>query len=350
MFKNNKLFYLGQDVYHVIFKIFFVKIAIRKNILDYFTNNIKAIRSSGVELTFILSFVDELKHFDLKEKYSALIGRVIPDWYRKMNKIISFCFKFYNSDKTKYEQIYEKTGLKKIKQECAEFHSRVFKINNECYVYNKYFLPKKHFEACVFKEKYGLEELKNKEYFKNKDIIDAGAFIGDSAIVLSDYTNKKVYSFEPTSLNYQYMLKTIELNKKENIIPVNLGLGDKEEEIEMGVCGSGSGILTVIKAENTEKCKVTTLDKYVQENNLEVGLIKTDLEGFEQNFIKGAINTIKKFSPTLLISIYHTPSDFFDIKPMIESLSLDYNYRIVKPKDGLLIVETMLVCEPKENI
>ena len=93
---------------------------------------------------------------------------------------------------------------------------------------------------------------------------------------------------------------------------------------------------------------MTSLDKYVEENNLKVGLIKTDLEGSEQQFLKGAEKTIKTQRPTLLISIYHTASDFFTIKPLIESWDLNYNFRIVKPLDGEIMLETLLICEPAE--
>lgn len=90
---------------------------------------------------------------------------------------------------------------------------------------------------------------------------------------------------------------------------------------------------------------VVTLDSYVEENGIEVGLIKTDLEGFEQSFLKGAMNTIKKYKPTLMISIYHSAQDYFQIKPMIESLNLGYKFSLFKADDGYLIAGTLLICQ-----
>ena len=37
--------------------------------------------------------------------------------------------------------------------------------------------------------------------------------------------------------------------------------------------------------------------------------------------------------------------DFFNIKPMIESWDLGYEFKIVKPVDGAIILETMLIAE-----
>nr|WP_152655876.1 FkbM family methyltransferase [Brachyspira hyodysenteriae] len=78
---------------------------------------------------------------------------------------------------------------------------------------------------------------------------------------------------------------------------------------------------------------------------MKVGLIKTDLEGFEQPFLRGALNTIKKQKPILIISIYHNYNDFFDIKPMIEELNLGYKFKIAKSNDFELIRETKLIAE-----
>ena len=123
-----------------------------------------------------------------------------------------------------------------------------------------------------------------------------------------------------------------------------MALGDKNENIKISICGSGSSFkhnFTGIEEEVT----VTTLDDYVERNNIKVGLIKVDIEGFEQNFLKGAIQTIKKQKPILLISIYHNYSDFYDIKPFIENLNLGYKFNIHKPVDGQILSETLLICE-----
>ncbi len=225
-------------------------------------------------------------------------------------------------------------------------------MKNNC-SYDKYILPKNHFEPEVFYDKSGMNYIKNINQVKNKNIIDAGGYIGDSAIVFSDYTDKNVYSFEPFLQNYNLMLKTIELNKKNNIIPVNMALGDSNKELSLYSDGDlNMGLSIERNSEQSDinsfenKVKMATLDSYVKENNIEVGLIKTDLEGFEQSFLKGAIETIKEQKPVLIISIYHNYSDFFEIKPMIENLNLGYKFKIIEPKNhGAAIVSTLLIAE-----
>ena len=223
-------------------------------------------------------------------------------------------------------------------------------MKNYLYTIN-IFYQKTNLRLKFFYDKSGMDYIKNINQVKNKNIIDAGGFIGDSAIVFSDYTDKNIYSFEPFLQNYNLMLKTIELNKKNNIIPVNMALGNENKEISIysnsDTANSGLSIETKQSDINCieNKVKMVTLDSYVKENNIEVGLIKTDLEGFEQSFLKGAIETIKEQKPVLIISIYHNYSDFFEIKPMIEDLNLGYKFRIIRNKSPQLITETKLLAE-----
>lgn len=76
----------------------------------------------------------------------------------------------------------------------------------------------------------------------------------------------------------------------------------------------------------------------IAENNLNVGLIKVDLEGAEQEFLKGAEQTIRN---------YHKPSDFFELKPMLESWVPEYEFTIFNPVDISVLLETMIVAQPK---
>ena len=87
------------------------------------------------------------------------------------------------------------------------------------------------------------------------------------------------------------------------------------------------------------------MDDFVEKNSLDVGLIKVDVEGFERALLKGAVRTIKIQKPTLLLSIYHSGGDFFDIKKMIEDLDLGYRFKIKQQFAGSILAETLLIAE-----
>lgn len=284
---------------------------------------------------------------NFKNLYNNLISGLNKESVETVNRILT---RFQQIDSGGSKPLFTSSELKRLDTLRRNF--RVLKLNDNCFVWKDYFLPIDHFEASVFFYQNGITNIKNPERLKNKDIIDVGGFIGDSALIFSNYTNKKVYSFEPSSHNFELMQKTISMNKKNNIVPVKLGLGSKNQNAQISVTG-GSGLKTdqstseKFSSESTELIKITTLDQYVNENKLDVGLIKVDIEGNEQDFLKGAENTIKKQKPFLLISIYHNPSDFFNIKPKIESWNLGYNFEIVKCTDGQICAETLLVASPK---
>lgn len=236
----------------------------------------------------------------------------------------------------------EKAALKLL----DAYNRSIFKISENLYCYKNYLLPIRHFEASVFFYRHGLEVLKHPERFMDKAILDVGAFIGDSALILSPLTKDKVYSFEASSENYNLLLKTIELNNLKNIVPVKTAVGAEKSTIEMKVNGSSTtSSVMMIEPKYMETCEVIKVDDYVKENNLKVGLIKVDIEGAEQDFLKGAMQTIKEQKPTLLISIYHNIDDFLDIKPLIESWDLGYKFSIYKPIISNISTETLLVCE-----
>ena len=238
----------------------------------------------------------------------------------------------------------EKKEIKLLKE---NFYGRILRIEDNIYKWQNYYLPVGWFEPCVLYYKHGMNYIKNLENIKNKNIIDAGGFIGDSALILSEYTNKFVYSFEPTPKSQEYFRQTIALNDLKNVKLEPFALGDENKEVEFNINASSSSVNEFNHTQIKEKIKVNmiTLDEYVQANNIEVGLIKTDLEGAEQLFLNGAKNTICTQKPTLLISIYHNPKDFFEIKPMLDSWDLGYKFRIIKGIDNYISLETMLIAE-----
>lgn len=243
-----------------------------------------------------------------------------------------------------------------VKKHLDDFYTSKYKITDEWFYYNGYNLPINHFELSVFWYKLGLPMLDFPQNIQNKDVIDAGAFIGDSALIISEFTNGNIYGFEASQTNYKLMMKTIQMNNFKRLIPINMGLAEKTQEKELLISSSAScnsfivnGVYTFDNSEY-EIVKCTSLDEYVKENKLRIGLIRTDVEGSEKGLLKGAINTIIQQKPTLIISIYHSLEDFFEIKKWIDALNLGYRFKIHRPVlHHHFIAETVLIAEvPKK--
>ncbi|GHV66919.1 hypothetical protein FACS1894199_11330 [Bacteroidia bacterium] len=181
---------------------------------------------------------------------------------------------------------------------------------------------------------------------KDDVVIDAGAWIGD----FSAYAASKgaiSYAFEPVEDTFQLLRKTEMLNNttqmsnnvkiRGKIISIQKGLGDKEGVAVMAISKNNSGensIVMKIDAEDSEKIEITTLDKFVEENNLKrVDFIKSDIEGAERDMLRGATNVLKTFAPKLAICTYHLPDD----PEVLESIIKEANpqYRVVQMRHKL---------------
>lgn len=247
--------------------------------------------------------------------------------------------------------LYSAEEKQTMRQLAEHFFSNIVELSESCYFYRNYLLPINHFEACVFWDRCGIPFLEHPERLADRDIVDAGAFIGDSALILSPLTKRKVYAFEPVPSNYALMQKTIKMNDLSNVVPCNFALGTENGVVRLSPSISSNGscstqfVSEAFEYTESVELNVLSLDEFVKEHDLEVGLIKADVEGAEQLLLQGAMETIKSQKPALLISIYHNASDFFKIKPMLEALDLGYRFRIRHPVGGSVMTEMLLIAE-----
>lgn len=295
-----------------------------ENIQLIFSNKLKQILTTDMLYNLI------------KNLYNESIKTINTILYRLKNINEECDFVFANDD--------EVNKLKDIEQ---NFLRQIITIDNETYFYNGFFLPINHFEASVFFYKHNMDCFQKNTLSKihKKSIIDVGGYIGDSAIVFEkEFPHSNIYCFEASQNNYNLLLKTLKLNNSQKITAINKGLGSKNKIMKLSCAGICSTLCSEI-SDKYENIEIITLDDYVKTNDIEVGLIKVDIEGFEQDFLKGALETIKKHKPALILSIYHNIDDFFNIKPFIEQLNLGYTFQVIKPVDGSISLETILLCE-----
>lgn len=325
-----------------IFNLFFPKKHKPLQKLDPLQNNLKFLER--IEKNYL--FKRNFSNFNISmHEYRNLTANLDEESIITVSRIINRIKKITRNYDTEYIDIYTAEELAIQRKMIEDFYDLIQDFGNGIYAYKNYFLPISHFENSVFYFNHCMDDI-NLDFIKDKDIIDAGAYVGDSAIVLSKYTNKNVISFEANPSNFSLLKRTIGLNNLKNIVPVNLGLGDGLYTANIKDDLSCSHLTN--EGSNLQKINITTLDKYVEENNIKCGLIKVDIEGAEPKFLKGAYNTIKEQRPTILLSIYHNASDFINLKPMIESWDLGYKFRIVNPSNGYVVTETTLICEREE--
>ena len=306
---------------------------------------------SKFEKEFLQPFFDYVERPDFEDRYLSLIHGMSPASIRECNKVLArIRYVKGHRESPRYNFLSSEEQLQKVKLQ-TDFRNRILQISDQLFAYDQYLLPINHFEVCVFLYKHGIDLVRDKICLRDKTIIDAGGFIGDSVLVLQEYTDKQIYSFEVNPSNVELFKKSVELNHlSSKVTLVEKALWSKRTTLKFNLCGSASSLkkLHGISYEpKTVKVPTISLDRFVKENQLEVGLIKVDLEGAESEFLKGAKHTIKTQKPVLLLSIYHKPSDFFELKPMLESWVPDYEFSIFNPVDNGILLETMIIAQKK---
>lgn len=251
---------------------------------------------------------------------------------------------------TEKEGVLLKTDFLFTKEELEE-QDKIFRTYHE-YI-SKYILPENSvYEIPVFYYEHGLRNLSDEclAFIKQGDILDLGAYIGDSALILSKYTDKVVYSIEMNESNYkkmEFVLKTNHVDEK--VYPILSAVGDQDTT---QVYYGDVSFSTLNKLDDTSLYKkesvvvVQKVDTLSTANNIIPHFIKIDVEGEEYKTIMGAKETIFKYKPILCISIYHTATDFLKIKPLIESWNLGYKFHIENHNPFDPVYEKMLICIP----
>lgn len=144
----------------------------------------------------------------------------------------------------------------------------------------------------------------------NDIALDIGANIGCTGLLLSTLA-KNVICFEPSPTTFALLQKNIRAAGAANVNLVNVGLGRREEHLQLVFHPSNrsGGFVTtdVLEGHTVETIKILKGDSYVNGAQLEqpIGFIKIDVEGFELDVIEGLAQTITTHKPVVALELNH---------------------------------------------
>lgn len=222
-------------------------------------------------------------------------------------------------------------------RDCLYLHNYIEMKNQKDFIYSNY---------------YGLDDLPKNIFNKinGKTIIDGGAYIGDTSCLFNTiFPDSKIYAFEPLTIHLKQIENFIEAKGiSDKIIPMQYGLSDRDETSTISYnSNSEAPGATFLKQKNkskfTQNLQVKTIDNIFKDKNEEIGLIKLDIEGFESKAIKGAVEIIKKHKPVIIAALYHNPVDFYELKPFLESLNLNYKFMIRRSELTIPLADYVLI-------
>lgn len=143
---------------------------------------------------------------------------------------------------------------------------------------------------------------------------DIGANQGFYTLLAAKYVGLKgkVFAFEPVPREFRNLNWNILINRFQNIKAEPVALGVQEGFTDMFVCLDGKGAYSSLQPPSEKvrakrkliKVPITTLDEYVQGNNISsIDFIKIDVEGGELSVLKGGINVLSKLRPVLMCEV-----------------------------------------------
>lgn len=174
------------------------------------------------------------------------------------------------------------------------------------------------------------------------DIVHAGTYFGDFIPALSRAcaSGAKIWAFEPNPENYRCALVTTLINDLDNVALTKAGLGARAGSLAMMTCDrkgrSLGGASRIVESQlhggkhQYAEVKIVRIDDVVPADR-HVEVLQLDVEGFERPALAGAMETIRRCKPTLILET--APGDAW----LAESI-LPLGYRITgKVHDNIIL-------------
>lgn len=163
---------------------------------------------------------------------------------------------------------------------------------------------------------------KNTDVENGEIILDIGTAEGLFPLVVVDKC-EQIYMVEPSTVFCVALEKTFSDFSHKTIV-FNTAVGSIDDEVYFNQ-DSLAGQISESKSEGN-KIQLRKIDTLMKDKK--ITFLKADIEGFEQEMLVGAENTIKNNKPKIAITTYHKENNPQEIIKLIKSYVPEYNYHI----------------------
>ncbi|MDE5937426.1 MAG: FkbM family methyltransferase, partial [Ruminococcus sp.] len=154
----------------------------------------------------------------------------------------------------------------------------------------------------------------------NETYVDLGAYNGDTIREILEFTRGKyagIYALEPDRKNFKKLSKFVD--GMPHVFAHNAAAWCIDTELPFA---AKSGRQSAISASSDTMIQARSVDSILGKKTATI--IKMDVEGFEREAIWGASQTIARYSPKLMIALYHRNEDIFELPLLIKSINPNY--------------------------
>lgn len=135
--------------------------------------------------------------------------------------------------------------------------------------------------------------------FAGKIVADIGAFQGVMTLGFARLGAATIYSFEPCSVNRAALVRNVAANRLANVQILDCGLSDETRKTTMGHDPLTPGLAAV--GQGKEVVQVRKLDDFGYPR---IDLLKIDVEGHEINVLRGAVQSIARWMPDIVLELH----------------------------------------------
>ena len=198
--------------------------------------------------------------------------------------------------------------LAKLRERLADEHSRLllddavlFRLTGE-----KRYLSRTTEPETDIAELYGEKNIRT--------MVDGGAFKGDSAALYAGAlpTLTTIHAAEADARTFRHLSAYAENETRCHVIPHHGALWDTDGELSYTSSASrGSG-----NAGQNHRAKVVTVPSMTIDTlcrDIDIDLIKLDVEGAEEKALRGAVETLDRCRPAMAVSLYHRTEDLWTL-------------------------------------
>ncbi|MGO4293671.1 FkbM family methyltransferase [Chitinophaga sp. RAB17] len=160
-------------------------------------------------------------------------------------------------------------------------------------------------------------------------VVDCGSAEGFFAFQ-HQYTASRIFVLEPLPLFVDSLQQLFQQKNKVVILPV--AAGDVCQKAYMNII-SGYTVLNGTLQQHSNnghsvEVDVVTLDSLFADKGIRIDYLKADIEGFEENMIRGALKTIRESKPKIAITTYHEGQDYEKLIALIKGVVPEYNHLV----------------------
>ena len=155
-------------------------------------------------------------------------------------------------------------------------------------------------------------------------MLDGGAFKGDSAAEFIEGVHpERIFAVEADPKTFVKLSAYAETEERAEVVPVHAALFDCDGEMEYVSSGSrGSGKDGQNRRAGGKTVPMRTIDTICAD--MDVDLIKLDVEGAEESALNGGRETIRRCMPNMAVSLYHRTDDLYALVNTIHEMLPDH--------------------------